>query len=126
MIPLTAQVANQKINKKMKNLKKFGELEPAKPANESINTSTVSDCIELLEEAKSQMEDALQNLQGVYRHLQGTELSGTAERLKSYIIGHLEPMISSDHGWMTRAVSIDEIIDELKESGFDGEMGEEV
>jgi hypothetical protein len=114
----------------MKNIKKYEDLAGAKSINGSVNemldASKVSDCVELLYEAQSQMEDALQNLQGVYRLLQGTELSGTAERLKSYIIGHLEPMISSDHGWMTRAVSIDEIIQELKESGFDGEMGEEV
>ncbi len=110
----------------MKNIKKYEDLATSKITNESINTSNVNDCIELLEEAKSQMEDALQNLQGVYRLLQGTELSGTAERLKSYIIGHLEPMISSDHGWMTRAVSIDEIIDELKESGFDVGIEEEM
>jgi hypothetical protein len=114
----------------MKNIKKYEDLAGSESINKSVNemldASKVNDCMDLLYEAQSQMEDALQNLQGVYRLLQGTELSGTAERLKSYIIGHLEPMISSDHGWMTRAVSIDEIIQELKESGFDGEMGEEV
>jgi hypothetical protein len=114
----------------MKNIKKYEDLAGSEIINKSVNemldASKVNDCMDLLYEAQSQMGDALQNLQGVYRLLQGTELSGTAERLKSYIIGHLEPMISSDHGWMTRAVSIDEIIQELKESGFDGEMGEEV
>ncbi len=114
----------------MKNIKKYEDLAGSesisKPVNEMLDAPKINDCMDLLYEAQSQMDEALQNLQGVYRLLQGTELSGTAERLKSYIIGHLEPMISSDHGWMTRSVSIDEIIDELKESGFDGEMGEEV
>jgi hypothetical protein len=113
----------------MKNIKKYDDLASVEITNGSVNemldASKVSDCVELLYEAQSQMDDALQNLQGVYRLLQGTELSSTAERLKSYIIGHLEPMISSDHGWMTRAVSIEEIIQELKESGFDGESIEE-
>ena len=113
----------------MKNIKKYDDLASVEVANGSVNemldASKVSDCVELLYEAQTQMEDALQNLQGVYRLLQGTELSSTAERLKSYIIGHLEPMISADHGWMTRAVSIEEIIQELEESGFDGESIEE-
>jgi hypothetical protein len=113
----------------MKNIKKYDDLASVEITNGSVNemldASKVSDCVELLYEAQTQMEDALENLQGVYRHLQGTELSSTAERLRSYIIGHLEPMISSDHGWMTRAVSIEEIIEELKESGFDGESIEE-
>ena len=113
----------------MKNIKKYDDLASVEITNGSVNemldASKVSDCVELLYEAQTQMEDALENLQGVYRHLQGTELSSTAERLRSYIIGHLEPMISSDHGWMTRAVSIEEIIQELKESGFDGESIEE-
>lgn len=113
----------------MKNIKKYDDLTGAGSIKDSVNemldASKVSDCVELLYEAQSQMEDALQNLQRVYRNLQGTELSSTAERLKSYIIGHLEPMISSDHGWMARAVSIEEIIQELKESGFDGESIEE-
>jgi hypothetical protein len=113
----------------MKNIKKYEDLTGSGSINESVNemldAAKVNDCVELLYEAQSQMEDALQSLKSVYRHLQGTELSSTAERLRSYIIGHLEPMISSDHGWMTRAVSIDEIIEELKESGFDNPISEE-
>jgi hypothetical protein len=34
-------------------------------------------------------------------------------------------MISSDHGWMTRSVSVDEIIKDLEESGFDSDSLEE-
>ncbi len=113
----------------MKNIKKYEDLTGSESVNESVNemldAAKVNDSVELLYEAQSQMEDALQNLQRVYRSLQGTELSSTAERLKSYIIGHLEPMISSDHGWMTRDISIDEIIEELKESGFDNPISEE-
>jgi len=106
----------------MKNIKKY---EDVSRINESINLDEIQECIELLEESKSQMDDALSNLKSVYRMLQGTELSTTAERLKGYIIGHLEPMISSDHGWMTRAVSIDDIIKDLDESGIGGELEEE-
>jgi hypothetical protein len=113
----------------MKNIKNYESLtrspEINSHINEGLNQTSVNDCIELLYEAQSQMDDALQNIQGAYRLLQGTELSSTAERLRSYIIGHLEPMISSDHGWMTREVSIGEIIEELKESGFDDMQGEE-
>ena len=104
----------------MKNIKKYEDISVKNfRVNESINLDKVQECIEMLEEAKSQMDDALSNLNSVYRMLQGTELSTTGERLKGYIIGHLEPMISSDHGWMTRSVSIDDIIKDLEESGFD-------
>jgi hypothetical protein len=110
----------------MKNIKAYDELSSGSSGiNESIDLDKVQECIELLEDAKSQMDDALANLNSVYRMLQGTELSTTAERLKGYIIGHLEPMISSDHGWMTRSVSIDEIIKDLEESGFDNDSLEE-
>jgi hypothetical protein len=110
----------------MKNIKAYEEVSnDSSRMNESIDLDKVQECIELLGDAKSQMDDALANLNSVYRMLQGTELSTTAERLKGYIIGHLEPMISSDHGWMTRSVSIDEIIKDLEESGFDNDSLEE-
>jgi hypothetical protein len=44
--------------------------------------------------------------------------------LRSYILGNLEPLISEDHGWMSRSVNIQEIIDEIREMGEE-EMGEE-
>jgi len=111
---------------KMKNIKGYEEIAGSgSTLNESMDLNKVQECVELLEDAKSQMDDALNNLKSVYRMLQGTELSTTAERLKGYIIGHLEPMISSDHGWMTRSVSIDEIIKDLEESGFDSDSIEE-
>ena len=110
----------------MKNIKAYKELSGGSMRiNESMNLDKIQECVELLEDAKSQMDDALSNLNSVYRMLQGTELSTTAERLKGYIIGHLEPMISSDHGWMTRSVSVDEIIKDLEESGFDSDSLEE-
>lgn len=110
----------------MKNIKAYDELSnDSRTINESINLDKVQECVELLGDAKSQMDDALSNLKSVYRMLQGTELSTTAERLKGYIIGHLEPMISSDHGWMTKSVSIEEIIRDLEESGFDSDSIEE-
>ena len=110
----------------MKNIKAYEEVSGGSSIiNESMNLDNVQECIELLEDAKSQMDDALTNLNSVYRMLQGTELSTTAERLKGYIIGHLEPMISSDHGWMTRSVSVDEIIKDLEGSGFDSDSLEE-
>lgn len=110
----------------MKNIKAYEEISgESSRINESIDLDKVQECIELLEDAKSQMDDALRNLNSVYRMLQGTELSTTAERLKGYIIGHLEPMISSDHGWMTRSVSVDEIIKDLEESGSDSDSLEE-
>jgi len=110
----------------MKNIKAYEEVSGGSSRiNESMNLDTIQECIELLEDAKSQMDDALTNLNSVYRMLQGTELSTTAERLKGYIIGHLEPMISSDHGWMTRSVSVDEIIKDLEGSGFDSDSLEE-
>lgn len=100
----------------MKNIKIYEEVVSFKTiVNESMDQATTQECIELLEDAKSQMDDALNNLKSVYRMLQGTELSTAAERLKGYIIGHLEPMISSDHGWMTRSVSIDDIIEDIQE-----------
>ena len=110
----------------MKNIKVYNEIAGASnPVNESIDFEKIQNCVEMLEDAKSQMDDALINLKSVYRTLQGTELSTTAERLKGYIIGHLEPMISSDHGWMTKSVSIEEIIRDLEESGFEESTEEE-
>jgi hypothetical protein len=34
-------------------------------------------------------------------------------------------MITSDHEWMTRAISIEDIIKELEESGFEEQESEE-
>ncbi len=110
----------------MKNIKKYEEISGSNPLiSEGINQPNIDSCIDLLEEAKEKMDEALYNLKTVYRNLDRTELSTTAQRLRSYIIGNLEPMITSDHEWMTRAISIDDIIKELEESGFDTPDSEE-
>jgi hypothetical protein len=65
----------------MKNIKAYDELSSGSSGiNESIDLDKVQECIELLEDAKSQMDDALTNLNSVYRMLQGTELSTTDSR----------------------------------------------
>lgn len=110
----------------MKIIKAYEELSTRSiEINESIDLDKIQECVELLEDAKSQMVDALSNLNSVYKMLQATDLSTTAERLKGYIIGNLEPMISSDHGWMTRSVSVEEIIKDLEESGSANDSLEE-
>jgi hypothetical protein len=84
-----------------------------------VDQANIESCIDLLSEAREKMDEALYTLKTVYKKLERTEMSTTAQRLRSYIIGNLEPMITSDHEWMTRAISLDDIIRELEESGFD-------
>jgi hypothetical protein len=110
----------------MKNLKKYEDLSKSdSKIFEGVDQANVESCIDLLSEAKEKMEEALYNLKTAYRNLERTELSTTAQRLRSYIIGNLEPMITSDHEWMTRAISIEDIIKELEESGFEEQESEE-
>lgn len=110
----------------MKNIKKYGELSSKDlKISESLGQDNIDACIELLEEAREKMDEALYNLKTVYKKLDRTELSTIANRLRSYIIGNLEPMITSDHEWMTRAISVEDIIKDLEESGFNGMNPEE-
>lgn len=110
----------------MKNIKKFEDISKNQSEIfEGLDQASIDTCISLLEEAREKMDDALYNLKTVYKNLERTELSTTAQRLRSYIIGNLEPMITSDHEWMTRAISIGDIITDLEESGFDGMNSEE-
>ncbi len=96
----------------MKNLKPYQSR-----LNEGIlDDSRIDDCIEMLQEAQLSLDDALNQIKGVYSMLRSSEnCSQVAERMRSYIIGHLEPLISSDHEWMTRSLSIEGVIEELEE-----------
>ena len=96
----------------MRNIKPYNS-----PINESImDNYKIDDCIEMLQEAQISLDDALNQIKGVYSMLRSSEnCSQVAERMRSYIIGHLEPLISSDHEWMTRSLSIEKVIEELEE-----------
>jgi hypothetical protein len=96
----------------MRNIKPYNS-----PINESImDNYKIDDCIEMLQEAQISLDDALNQIKGVYNMLRSSEnCSQVAERMRSYIIGHLEPLISSDHEWMTRSLSIEKVIEELEE-----------
>ena len=96
----------------MRNIKPYNS-----PINESImDNYKIDDCIEMLQEAQISLDDALNQIKGVYNMLRSSEnCSQVAERMRSYIIGHLEPLISSDHEWMTRSLSIGKVIEELEE-----------
>jgi hypothetical protein len=110
----------------MKNIKNYEDLAKEDPKIfESVDQANIVSCIDLLSEAREKMDEALYTLKTVYKKLERTEMSTTAQRLRSYIIGNLEPMITSDHEWMTRAISLDDIIRELEESGFDATDTEE-
>lgn len=110
----------------MKNIKRYEDLSNKEPKIlESLDQANIESCIDLLSEAREKMDEALYTLKTVYKKLERTEMSTTAQRLRSYIIGNLEPMITSDHEWLTRAISLDDIIRELEESGFDATDTEE-
>ena len=107
----------------MKNIKNYNN-----HINESLmDDSRIDDCIEMLQEAQISLDDALNQIKGVYNMLRSADnCSQVAERMRSYIIGHLEPLIYSDHEWMTRSLSIEGIIEELEEcKGMEGEGEEE-
>jgi hypothetical protein len=102
----------------MQNLKEFEGF-----VNES--EFDFSQPISSLESAKMKMEEAVDDIKMALSQLRSFPYSSsTYERLRSYILGNLEPLISEDHGWMTRSVNIQEIIDEIREMGEE-EMGEE-
>jgi len=58
------------------------------------------------------LREAVRTLNQIRRKL-GDNI--TADRLRSYIISHLETLIDSDHEWLDRSLNLQNIIEELQE-----------
>lgn len=95
----------------MKNIQEFDGF-----LNESDSNFDFGQAISSLENAKMNLEEAAFEIKNALSELKKFPYSAsTYERLRGYILGNLEPLISSDHGWMTKSVNIDDIIEEVKE-----------
>ena len=76
-----------------------------------MNTKTQ---IEYLREAQEHLSDAARLIRQVCR---SNEYHG--DRIRSYILGHLEPLIGNEHDWLGRSVSLEDIIEEIKEDDIE-------
>lgn len=75
----------------------------------------IQESIDQLRQAQDLMRDAAAIIRQVTRELQNTPHSISGKRLRSYISGHLEVLIDSDHDWIGRSINIEDIIEELEE-----------
>ena len=90
------------------------------------NQEEIKAAVENLREAQEQMREALNsifNAQAAIRRIEGG--STTAERLKRYIQGHLEPLIDSEHQWLDNSTSVENIIEEVERLSCEEEEEEE-
>lgn len=80
-----------------------------------------SEAIELLEQAQDSMREAAGHIQDAMGVIDN---STTRERLRGYILGHLEPLIDREHDWLTRSTSLQDIIREVQENSLTSEEEE--
>ena len=76
-----------------------------------MNTQQQIDC---LREAQDHLSSASTLIRQVCR-----SNKHNSERIRAYILGHLEPLISNDHDWLTHSVSLEDIIKEIMEDDND-------
>jgi hypothetical protein len=82
---------------------------------ESMNSH--EDVIKTLKEAQSQLEEAAYSISVAMRKLRSMPEAGNIpERIRTYILGHLEPMINSNTEWLGKQVSLEDIIEEIQEN----------
>jgi hypothetical protein len=85
----------------------------------------MEDQIQKLRQAQELMREAAGLLQEVTWDLNKQEgMSTTSQRLRGYIIGHLEPLIDSEHGWMGKSLNLENIIEEIEYLGEEPEEEE--
>ena len=78
----------------------------------------MKDQIQKLRQVQELMREAAGLLQEVTWDLnKQVGMSTTSQRLRSYIIGHLEPLIDSNHGWLTSGLNLENIIEEIEYFG---------
>lgn len=62
-----------------------------------------------LGEAQDTLRQVVQDLQDIEKDIRKNGDSSTAERLKSYIIGHLKTLIDKDSGYMSQDINLEDI-----------------
>ena len=70
--------------------------------------------IQCLREAQEHLSDAARLIRQV---CYSNEYHG--DRIRSYILGHLEPLIGNEHDWLGRSVSLEDIIEEIEEDDIE-------
>jgi len=89
-------------------IKKFNEYK----MNEEQENIDYNEIIDEIQEVQEQLREAVQTLNQIRRKL-GNNI--TADRLRSYIISHLETLIDSNHDWLDRSTNLQDIIEELQD-----------
>lgn len=56
---------------------------------------------------------------GQIRLMNAPQYGRAKDTLQHYIIGHVEPLIDAEHEWLTKDTNIQDIIDDIRESGSD-------
>ena len=70
--------------------------------------------IESLQEAQEHLSDAVRLIRQVSRSNEYHR-----ERIRAYILGHLEPLIGREHDWLGRGVSLEDIINDIEEDDIE-------
>ena len=76
------------------------------------NNVIIDNAIGELREAQDHLRSASQSARGAMRLLRN--YGSISERIRGYILGHIEPLIDSESEWMTKSINIEEIIEDLE------------
>jgi hypothetical protein len=76
-----------------------------------------SEIIRQLEEAQDSMREAKNKLNTAHRAMEQSSVisSSTAGQLRLYVLGNFEPLIDSDHSWLSDSVNVEKIIEYVKD-----------
>ena len=90
---------------------------------EEDNNMDTSGIIDSLNEAHEKLEEAISHLMEAKSAMRANPATASiASRMDSYLIPNLKIALTQDHEYMSRGLSIDEIIQEVREAGeYDSE-----
>jgi hypothetical protein len=110
----------------MKHIKEYKSILGKIEEDNNMDTSEIMDSLnnayEKLEEAITYMMEARSAMKA------NPATASIASRMDAYLIPNLKIALSQDHGYMSRGLSIEEIIEEVREAGeedWEDEEGDE-